>query len=196
MPTIKFRMLASYQERIDDILLSYNDGKEKDQQFDDISQWEHLQIRQFLSDKTTGFIGLFRSWETNGKIMNIVTGQVIPAALELNYEVQFEAEQEDEKARPYLRALTLSAMYVKWLQRVSAYNYAVTRFLNDFNKTQNPEILHPISHIISDVLETASWRAVVSLDVIELDEDDKQTKKAITNKKGVEQVVVAEEKAE
>ena len=180
MPTIKFRMKAIYSERTDDLLLSYNDGKQEADQYTDISQWERSAIREFLSNPNTGLMAQYRSWETNGKIINPRTNKPVEAQLKIDIDsIPLEADVEDEQARPYLRALTLGGSTTLWLRRASAFNLGITRFLNDLNKTEVPEIIHPVSHIISDILDDASWRAVVKLDVIDLDEDEKQLKKEL-----------------
>ena len=177
MPTIKFRMKAIYGERIDDLLLSYNDGKQEADQYTDISQWERAAIREFLSNPNIGLMAQYRSWETNGKIINPRTSKQVDAPLEINIdEIPLEADTEDEKARPYIRALNLGASTTLWLRRTSAFNLGITRFLNTLNKSELLEIVHPVSHVISDVLDDASWKAVVKLDTIDLEEDEKQLK--------------------
>lgn len=180
MPIVTFYMKETYKESVDDLILSYNESKGKDEQITDISDWERWCIREYLNQ----FMMLYRDWEVSQKITNPVTKKPIDAELTLDLDsVPLESDDEDTSTRPYMRKLQLGNATILWLKRSSLWNNAIGEILAKVNKQEYESKIHPISHVIADVISSRVVTSLVDLDKKELDEEKKLLKKELDEQK-------------
>lgn len=122
-----FHMKKEYQDGKDDILLAANEGRQKDQMFTDISEWERAILRSYCENAVIAY----RTWESTKELKDPTTGAVISVDFNLiDVPTNLKCSNGHTKERPVVRVLPIGDKMAEWLRRSMGFEKGAVKFFH------------------------------------------------------------------
>jgi hypothetical protein len=180
-------MRGNYREKMEDVLLCYNEGKSTDEQCPDIYSWERARLRDYLS----GFIPVYRRWEVEGTVIDPRDVPVVitpdtkpPTPIEAPFVLQasIEVDQLQPKDRTFKRVLMVGEKQLDWLKKAITFYKAYEEHLNAIpnKRKMMPGVegrVQSVGELVASIIDSASWSAIANTDLKDLENEEKKLKK-------------------